>query len=316
MRVLRVHRAIPPFARLRDHSSIPISVCEAAARGGSTGRPNTRPAAALPWTGASCARVLAIASLLLICAVPYGAAVADSGAAAVRAVTQTSNQFAAFVDEASERLSVPVNWIGSVINIESVRDVHARSPEGAMGLMQIMPATWAELRERYNLGSDPYDPRDNILAGTAYLRKLLDRYGSPARLPRTMRDQFASKSIPRRPIARRDASVCGQAFNSAWHRVASDVDYRPAVICSCNVVRRAIRSDENTRSVVGAHSFGRRHDRNLGAQCFARGTPAYWHVRPSIGFGSVAMTRCAGSQAMACFSEQFAEGGEQWANTT
>jgi hypothetical protein len=48
-----------------------------------------------------------------------------------------------------------------------------------MGLMQIMPATWAELRERYNLGNDPYDPHDNILAGTAYLRELLDRYGSP-----------------------------------------------------------------------------------------------------------------------------------------
>ncbi|GIQ75471.1 hypothetical protein BraRD5C2_39120 [Bradyrhizobium sp. RD5-C2] len=45
--------------------------------------------------------------------------------------------------------------------------------------MQIMPATWAELRERYNLGNDPYDPHDNILAGTAYLRELLDRYGSP-----------------------------------------------------------------------------------------------------------------------------------------
>lgn len=45
--------------------------------------------------------------------------------------------------------------------------------------MQIMPATWAELRERYNLGNDPYDPHDNILAGTAYLRELLDPYGSP-----------------------------------------------------------------------------------------------------------------------------------------
>ncbi|SFV19621.1 Transglycosylase SLT domain-containing protein [Bradyrhizobium arachidis] len=45
--------------------------------------------------------------------------------------------------------------------------------------MQIMPATWAELRERYHFGNDPYDPHDNILAGTAYLRELLDRYGSP-----------------------------------------------------------------------------------------------------------------------------------------
>ncbi|MCP3406192.1 transglycosylase SLT domain-containing protein [Bradyrhizobium sp. CCGB01] len=96
-----------------------------------------------------------------------------------QAVAQASNPFAAFVDEASKRFAIPVNWIGSVINVESARDVQARSPKGAMGLMQIMPATWAELRERYNLGNDPYDPHDNILAGTAYLRELLERYGSP-----------------------------------------------------------------------------------------------------------------------------------------
>ncbi len=205
VRVPRVHPAIPPFDRLRDHSSIPISVCEATACSGSPGRPNTRRGAALPWTDASamaclarlCARVFAIASILLICAVPYGAAVAESAAAAVRAVTQMSNRFAAFVDEASERFSVPVNWIGSVINIESAGDAHARSPKGAMGLMQIIPSTWAELRERHNLGRDPYDPRDNVLAGTAYLRELLDRYGGPAYLPRTMRDQLATKSISR-----------------------------------------------------------------------------------------------------------------------
>lgn len=64
-----------------------------------------------------------------------------------------------------------------------------------MGLMQIMPATWAELRERYNLGNDPYDPHDNILAGTAYLRELLDRMARPACLPRTTRDHLAMKSI-------------------------------------------------------------------------------------------------------------------------
>jgi hypothetical protein len=187
VRVPRVQRAIPPSDRLRDHSSVPIDVCKAGARSGSPGRPNSRRGAALPWTGASttaclvrlCARVLAIASQLLICSVPYGAAVAESGAAAVRRATQTRNQFAAFVDEASERFAVPVNWIGSVINIESAGDLHARSPKGAMGLMQIMPSTWAELRERYNLGRDPYDARDNILAGTAYLRELFDRYGSP-----------------------------------------------------------------------------------------------------------------------------------------
>ena len=62
---------------------------------------------------------------------------------------------------------------------ESLGEVRAVSPKGAMGLMQIMPETWASLRVRYVLGADPYDPHDNILAGTTYLRELHDRYGSP-----------------------------------------------------------------------------------------------------------------------------------------
>ncbi|WP_349645132.1 lytic transglycosylase domain-containing protein [Bradyrhizobium sp. Leo121] len=118
-------------------------------------------------------------SLLLVFAASDGAALAESGSALAQTVAKAGNPFAAFVDEASRRFRIPMNWIGSVINVESAGDVHARSPQGAMGLMQIMPATWAELRERYNLGNDPYDPHDNILAGTAYLRELLDRYGSP-----------------------------------------------------------------------------------------------------------------------------------------
>lgn len=187
MRIRRVHLAIPLCDRLRDHSSVPIKVCKAVARSGSPGRPNGRREAALPGTlestaaclARSAARVWAVVSLLSIFGVPHSSALAESGAVAARTVNQASNSFAAFVNDASERFAVPVNWIGSVINIESAGDVHARSPKGAMGLMQIMPATWAELRERYNLGSDPYDPRDNILAGTAYLRELLDRYGSP-----------------------------------------------------------------------------------------------------------------------------------------
>jgi Transglycosylase SLT domain len=48
-----------------------------------------------------------------------------------------------------------------------------------MGLMQIMPKTWASLRLRYGLGTDPFDAHDNILAGAAYLRELHDRYGAP-----------------------------------------------------------------------------------------------------------------------------------------
>ena len=48
-----------------------------------------------------------------------------------------------------------------------------------MGLMQIMPDTYATLRARYALGANPYDPQDNILAGAAYLHEMHDRYGAP-----------------------------------------------------------------------------------------------------------------------------------------
>ena len=56
--------------------------------------------------------------------------------------------------------------------------VQAVSPKGAIGLMQIMPHTWAGLRLRYQLGRNPRDPRDNIFAGAAYLREMYDRYGA------------------------------------------------------------------------------------------------------------------------------------------
>jgi hypothetical protein len=65
------------------------------------------------------------------------------------------------------------------MTVESAGDARARSPKGAMGLMQIMPETWVDLRTRHHFGNNPYDPRDNILAGAAYLHELHDRYGSP-----------------------------------------------------------------------------------------------------------------------------------------
>src|SRR5690606_7307731 len=54
-----------------------------------------------------------------------------------------------------------------------------RSRAGAIGLMQLMPGTWAEMRARLGLGRDPDDPRDNILAGTFYLRLMYERFGYP-----------------------------------------------------------------------------------------------------------------------------------------
>lgn len=84
---------------------------------------------------------------------------------------------AAYIAEASLRFGIPADWIRAVLAVESAGNIGAISSVGAMGLMQVMPETWAELRLRHRLGNDPFDPRDNILAGTAYLREMFDRYG-------------------------------------------------------------------------------------------------------------------------------------------
>ena len=93
--------------------------------------------------------------------------------------TDPADPIAAYVTEASQRFGIPAAWIRAVMRVESAGDVRAISRAGAMGLMQIMPDTWAALRIRHRLGNDPYDPRDNILAGAAYLREMHDRYGAP-----------------------------------------------------------------------------------------------------------------------------------------
>ena len=88
-----------------------------------------------------------------------------------------AHPYAAQITEASQRFGIPTTWIMAVMRAESAGDVRALSSAGAMGLMQVMPDTWAGLRIRHGLGRDPFEPRDNILAGTAYLREMWDRYG-------------------------------------------------------------------------------------------------------------------------------------------
>ncbi|WP_254453337.1 transglycosylase SLT domain-containing protein [Siccirubricoccus sp. G192] len=85
-----------------------------------------------------------------------------------------------WIREASRRFDVPERWIREVMRQESGGRAGATSPVGAMGLMQVMPGTYAELRSRHGLGDDPYHPYDSIMAGTAYLRQMYDLYGSPA----------------------------------------------------------------------------------------------------------------------------------------
>lgn len=81
------------------------------------------------------------------------------------------------VRKAAERNAIPPAWVRAVLRAESAGDPHAVSGAGAMGLMQLMPGTWLDVRRALNLGADPFDPHDNIAAGAAYLRWLHDRYG-------------------------------------------------------------------------------------------------------------------------------------------
>lgn len=103
---------------------------------------------------------------------------------AAPAAADPLDRWAAPVAEASSRFGVPVEWIRRVMRAESAgrttlngRPIVSRA--GAMGLMQLMPGTWREMRALLGLGPDPHDPRDNILAGTAYLRMMYDRFGYP-----------------------------------------------------------------------------------------------------------------------------------------
>lgn len=125
-------------------------------------------------------------TLLLLGALVFIPAATSTPAYAepVAATDTALDRWQDFIAEASRRFDVPEAWIRAVMQAESGgrtmldgRSITSRA--GAMGLMQVMPDTYEEMRRAHGLGADPHDPRDNILAGTAYLRAMYDRYGFP-----------------------------------------------------------------------------------------------------------------------------------------
>lgn len=111
-------------------------------------------------------------------------AMAMSLASAVPNAPDSVTRWRRYTDEAATRCGVPVVWIERVIRAESGglttlggRPIISRA--GAMGLMQLMPATWMAMRQSLALGFDPHDPRDNIIAGSCYLRSMYVRFGYP-----------------------------------------------------------------------------------------------------------------------------------------
>jgi len=124
--------------------------------------------------------LLLFGALAFIPAAASTPAYAESAAATDAAL----DRWQEFIADASHRFGVSEAWLRAVMRAESGgrtmldgRPITSRA--GAMGLMQVMPDTYEEMRHAHGLGSDPYDPRDNILAGAAYLRAMYDRYGYP-----------------------------------------------------------------------------------------------------------------------------------------
>jgi hypothetical protein len=132
-----------------------------------------------------------------------------------------------YIFEASRRFDVPDVWIREVMRVESAgyefraTGELTTSPVGAMGLMQLMPETYDAMRIRDNLGTDAYEPHDNILAGTAYLREMYDAFGAPAFLaaynagPQRLQDYLVhNKPLP--DETRRYVRLIGPRIVGIW----------------------------------------------------------------------------------------------------
>ena len=161
------------FGRRSNHFPVPTEVSTAAARSDGQGR-RSRRGCALPLrvesTAAGCRR---IGTFLFAASVICGGV----GSARAQELSSARDPIGDFVAEAAQRFDIPEAWIRAIMRVESGGQVRAISSRGAMGLMQLMPATWADMRFRFGLGGDPFDAHDNVVAGVGYLRDLYDRFG-------------------------------------------------------------------------------------------------------------------------------------------
>lgn len=181
--------------------------------------------------------------LLLLSGLIFTAATPPTALAQVPAPVHaaTTHPHAAHIADASRRFGIPSAWIIAVMQAESGGDVRAISSSGAMGLMQVMPDTWADLRIRYAFGHDPYDPHDNILAGTAYLREMWDRYGNVAAMLAAYNagpgryDEYRATARPlpaetRAYVAALTPILLGERPSGNGSMVAPPLDWREASI--------------------------------------------------------------------------------------
>jgi cell division protein FtsN len=145
-----------------------------------------------------------------------------------------SDPWGPYIVEASNRFDVPERWVRQVMKVESGGKLYRNgslvtSGAGAMGLMQVMPGTYDELRARHDLGDDPFDPHENIMAGTAYLREMYDIYGAPGFLaaynagPRRL-DDYLSNNRPLPDETRKYVAMIGPYLTDSVPRNRSPAE--------------------------------------------------------------------------------------------
>ena len=139
-----------------------------------------------------------------------------------------------YIEAAAARFDVPDAWIRAVMHQESgghefIDGQFVTSVPGAMGLMQLMPPTYDDMRSQYGLGADAYEPHDNIMAGTAYIRQMYDTYGSPGFLaayntgPGRL-DDFLTRNRPLPHETRQYVSIIGPQIAGIYPNSRSQTD--------------------------------------------------------------------------------------------
>jgi hypothetical protein len=184
-------RLLSWFGRKGGPFLVPVENWSAIVRGGGQGRPPGRRVSRLALEGREHGRTLAAIETnglrvrvhrlcpLLLWLLVLEAIITSPALAKPPSDAPETPIIAASVTEASLRFGIDEGWIYAVMRQESGGDPQAVSKKGAMGLLQLMPGTWRALSAELGLGADPFEPRANILAGAAYLRRMYDRFGAP-----------------------------------------------------------------------------------------------------------------------------------------
>lgn len=187
------------------------------------------------------------------------------GAPGAGTLPSTVTECANHIAEAARWSGLPEVWIEQVMRAESDGRTYAISKAGAMGCMQLMPTTWRDLTRRHALGSDPFEPRANMLGGAAYLRSMHDRFGWPGALaayhagPNRYAEHLAGVSpLPHKTLAYvalvTDRVQDDGAIPMARPAESRAVDWRGSALFAGQIERDQRRSDE--RDSTQARDYG------------------------------------------------------------